>query len=783
MAYPLSFHVGQILQLNLFSPDVCNSENAYLKATLADSSFRSIGAKPAFAIRKFPIQRDDSAVEGGVKIVDTVESGGYLIAQIVLSAVYNAERIAQYAEHSTQNAERRTNDGALVMKVSLNWLSDYIGIDRPAEQVAEILSDLGFPCEGIERFADDTVIDVEITSNRGDCLGYIGIARELAAAIGKELRTPTIELEESDKDVGELAAVQIDEPGLCGRYTARVIEGVKVGPSPDWIRKRLEAIGLRSVSNVVDATNYAMIETGQPPHAFDYAKIHEGRIIVRRAVAGERLVSIDGTKCDLNPEMLIIADPKGPVAIAGVMGGLDTEVGDRTTAILLEDAYFDPVSIRTTSRRLSLPSEASFRFERIVDIEMIDEASKRTAQLIVQLAGGKVARGVVDAYPAKPQKKLVTLRLSRLAKLLGIEIPAEEAAKILADLCFEPRVENDSIVCAVPSWRSDVYREADLIEEVARVHGYCKIPTERKISIEVVPVDPRQKLAQSVVTYLNGCGFYETISVDFVDNSLAGLFAEAGSDRHLAVKDESRKSANLLRRTLIGSLLGVLRTNVNAKNVPCRIFEIADTFVPADGEMPIQKAKLSLVCDSDFRDLRGVIEGLVAGIEREAKVTLTPADLAWAQEGATIEVNSQAIGQAGIVSAAVRRSLDIEDTSVCAAELDFDSLLSLAGAAPKVKPIPRFPAIRRDLSIVVSEDVRWAAIIAAVEDEAPAELEDVEFVGIYRGKGIPDGSKCVTLSLLFRDEDGTLTHETVDALQAGIVASLGEATAAELRTA
>jgi len=669
------------------------------------------------------------------------------------------------------------------MKVSLNWLSDYIDIDRSAERVAEVLSDLGFPCEGIEQFDDDTVIDIEITSNRGDCLGYIGVARELAAVTGKEVKMPTIELDECDKDVSGLAAVQIDEPELCGRYTARVIEGVKIGPSPDWIRKRLEAIGLRSVNNVVDATNYAMIETGQPPHAFDYARINDGKIIVRRATEGERLVSIDGTKCDLNPDMLIIADPKGPVAIAGVMGGLDTEVSDQTTTILLEDAYFDPVNIRTTSRRLSLPSEASYRFERIVDIERIDYASKRTAQLIVQLAGGKVARGVVDAYPARPEKKEVTLRLSRLARLLGIDIPAERATKILADLCFEPRVENDSIVCKVPSWRSDVYREADLIEEVARVHGFNEIPTERNIQIEVVPVDARQKVAESVGAYLNGCGFFETINVDFVDDFVAALFAEGDTDHHLAVKDESRRSANLLRRTLIGSLLGVFRTNVNAKNLPCRIFEIADTFVPTDGEMPIQKTKLTLVCDGDFRNLRGVIEGLVRSIDREAQVAVTPADLIWAQEGATITVNSQVTGQAGIVSVAVKQKLDIEDTSVCAAEIEFQSLLSMAGGAAKVTAIPRFPAIQRDLSIVVEEDVRWADIVGAVETGAPAELEDVEFVEIYRGKGIPAGKKCVTLSLRFRDEDGTLTHDTADGLQAEIVARLGESTAAELRTA
>ncbi len=263
-------------------------------------------------------------------------------------------------------------NGVFGMKISLNWLRDYVEVEGSAEQVAEILSDVGFPCEGIEHSDDDAVIDVEVTSNRGDCLGYIGMARELAAATGKELKIPSIELNESDRDAADFAGVEIHEPELCGRYTARIIEGVKVAPSPDWLSKRLEMIGLRSVNNVVDATNYAMMETGQPPHAFDYAKINDGKIIVRRAIAGERLVSIDGTQCDLHPDMLIIADARGPVAIAGVMGGLETEVSEATTTILLEDAFFDPVSVRTTSRALVLPSEASYRFERIVDIERID---------------------------------------------------------------------------------------------------------------------------------------------------------------------------------------------------------------------------------------------------------------------------------------------------------------------------------------------------------------------------------------------------------------------------
>ena len=669
------------------------------------------------------------------------------------------------------------------MKISLNWLSDYVQIEESPEQVAEILSDLGFPCEGIEHLNADTVIDAEITSNRGDCLGHIGIARELAAATGKELRLPAVVLKESNKDVSEFAEVEIAEPELCGRYTARIIEGVKVGPSPGWMKERLAAVGVRSVNNVVDASNYAMLETGQPPHAFDYARIGGGRIIVRKAAAGENLVSIDGSKCKLAEDMLIIADANGPVAIAGVMGGLDSEVGNKTVTILLEDAYFDAVSVRSTSRRLALPSEASFRFERIVDIERVDWASKRTAQLIIQVAGGKVAKGVVDVYPKKWQQKQVSLRLSRLAKLLGIEVPTDKVLSILLALGFQPRHRDDSVVCAVPSWRSDVYREADLIEEVARVHGYGKVPTERKIEIEVVPVDGRQKLAGKIGKYLNGCGFYEAITLSFVDESVAELFAASDAGGHLAVRDVSTKSTNLLRQTLIGSLLSVLKTNLNAKNMPCRIFEIADTFVAtAQGLLPIEKTKVAIACDSDLRGLRGVIEGLINDVAMEAAVVFRPADLPWAEASAEIVVNGVIVGAAGIISKAVKEKFDFKEARPCAAEIDFEQLMGLQSESRKVRRIAKFPAIERDLSIIVDERVSWSEIIEAVKRKAPAQLEEVQFVGIYRGKGIAVGKKSVTLSLRFRDEDGTLRHDTVDGFEADIVAELAESAKAELRT-
>ena len=678
------------------------------------------------------------------------------------------------------------------MKVLLSWLKDYVDIElsacgepsRTAQEVAEILSNRGFPYEGIEQLDGDAVIDVEVTSNRGDCLGYIGVARELAAATGKELKLPKVELVESSKPASEFASVEIREPGLCGRYTARIIEGVKVGPTPDWMRKRLEAIGMRSVNNVVDATNYAMMETGQPPHAFDYKKLFGGKIIVRKANAGEQIISIDGSKCELTPDMLVIADATYPVAVAGVMGGLDTEVSDATTTVLLEDAFFSPLSVRTTSRNLSLPSEASFRFCRIVDIENIDWASKRTAQLMIQISGGKAAKGVIDAYPGKPKPKQATLRLARLKKLLGIDVPNNTVIQILTRLGFEPKQNGEQITCPVPTWRSDVYREADLIEEVARVYGYDKIPAENKITIEVSPTDTRKKTIDAIGTYLTGCGFYETVTISFIDSRDAELFAQNEDKKHLSVKDVTRTGTNLLRQSVLPSLFGVIKTNHNVGNTPCRLFEIADTYIPAQtGKLPIEKTRLTVTCDSDFRDIKGVVDGLLKTIASDAVVKFEPTEINWAQAGVKILANNKQVGLVGMASQQVLDRFDFKHTTICGAELDLEQLLALRAGSIKVKQLPKFPAIKRDLSLLVNEDVVWADIEAGVNKKAPAELEELQFVDIFRGKNIPQGKKSVTLSLWFRDADGTLTHETVDGFQADILKSLTESIGAELRTA
>jgi phenylalanyl-tRNA synthetase beta chain len=345
-------------------------------------------------------------------------------------------------------------------------------------------------------------------------------------------------------------------------------------------------------------------------------------------------------------------------------------------------------------------------------------------------------------------------------------------------------LRDGSVTCTVPTWRSDVDREVDLIEEVVRVYGYDKVPTRKRIQIETTAADPRQKLAQAVGTFLNGGGFYETINVDFVDQTVADLFSAGGTLGHLGVRDVTRKAGNLLRRSLPASLLGVLKTNINAKNLPCRIYEIADTFLPTDvkDSLPLERTKLGLVVDGEFRLLRGAVEGLVNSINHAAKVEFVPAELPWAQAGARVLVNGRTVGEAGVFSDAIRERFDFKDLAPCGAELDFDELMELGSGSVKIRPIPRFPAIERDLSIVVAEPVAWADLARAVKEAASAELEDIRFVDIYRGKGITPGAKSVTLSLRFRDEDGTLTHETVDKYQAVILESLKRAVGAELRT-
>jgi phenylalanyl-tRNA synthetase beta chain len=670
------------------------------------------------------------------------------------------------------------------MKISLNWLKDYVDYSGSAQQLADLLTCAGLNLESVEPVGPDWMIDVEITSNRPDCLGHIGIAREVAALTGATLRLPETNCAERGKNVTDWAAVVDEAPELCGRYTARIIDGVRIGPSPDWMKARLETVGVRAISNVVDVTNYVMMEIGQPLHSFDYAKLNEGRIVVRRARPGEQLVAIDQTTLALNESHLVIADAKQPVALAGVMGGLASEVTSDTRTILLESAHFDPLSIRTTSRALTLGSESSFRFERNVDIDTADWASRRAAALLADLAGGDVAPGVIDVWPARREKVSIAMRLSRLRHLLGVSIESQTVLTILTRLGFAPAIDEGSVVrCAIPSWRNDVRREVDLIEEVIRIHGYNHIPTENKIHIAVTTEDAWQRGRGRIAGTLNACGYFETVNVSFVDDSRLGPFVEPGFEP-LRVKDVTRRSTNALRPTLLPSLLEVRKRNQDAGNDRCDCYEISAVHQAADrpGELPHESIMLGLLTAGDFRELRGAIEAVVSAMDKNTPLVFQPCQLRWSRPGAAAKLRLADIdiGFAAAVSDEILKIYDLQ-TPLCLAEIQLDPLIRLQKPAAAWQPLIRLPGIRRDLSLILDESVRWSDIEAEILSLNIDNLRKIEFVGVYRGKGVDPGKKSLTLSLHLRSPDETLTHEQADQYQQQILAALTRRFAAALR--
>ena len=669
------------------------------------------------------------------------------------------------------------------MKISLEWLREYVEYPDGPEKLDEILTNIGFPVEEIEPVGDDWMLDVEITSNRPDCLGHIGIAREVSAATGAAFHLPEVNFTEIGKDVTEWTGVINEAPDLCGRYTARIIDGVKIGPSPDWMVRRLETVGLRGISNVVDITNYVMMEVGQPLHSFDYARLEEGRIVVRRAKNGEQMVSIDHTELELNDTMLVIADASQPVAIAGIMGGLASEVGDQTKTVLLESAHFDPLCTRRTSRALALSSESSFRFERNVDIVTADWASLRSAALLEQLAGGKVSPGVIDVWPAGYLDRQVGMRLSRLNMLLGIEIPVDTVLGILNRLGLAPKLGEDGVVaCTIPSWRCDLVREVDLIEEVIRIHGYRSIPIEPRIHITVKTQDAVQRTCRQVTTALNGCGFYETINVSFVEDQYWQPFMPQGFEP-VRVQDMTRKSNNALRPSLLPSLLEARKRNQDAGNERCDMYELAACHFPNDSQaLPNESIYLSLLTDGDFRELRGAVETVLATLDKNIRLTCQSKKVLWAapEAGARLLIGDTCIGCAGKLHPDILKQFDLNE-EVSLAEIDFGKLVKLQGGSAELVPLIRFPGITRDLSLLVEEAIAWVDIERLIHDQNMADLREVRFIGIYRGKGVAQGKKSLTLSLHFRRADDTLTHEEVDSYQETILNGLKEKFKAELR--
>ena len=671
------------------------------------------------------------------------------------------------------------------MKTSLNWLGDFLETTPDAESAADALIRGGLPVEAIEKHWDDTVLDVEVTSNRSDCLSHIGVAREISALMGVALRDSRKAedvVTEATTPATDLTSVRIDAPQLCQHYTARVIRNVKIGPSPQWMVKRLEAIGLRSINNVVDVTNYVMFELGQPLHAFDFDKLAGRKIIVREARAGETITSIDGHERKLSPGMLVIADADKPVALAGVMGGLESEVSEKTTGVLLESARFDPLTVRRTARALSMKSDSSYRFERGIDPTLVERASRRAAELIARIAGGELAAGVAEAGIGSYSPREVTMRVERMQTLLGTDISAEEAVDALRRLQLSPRRENGTVAITVPSWRADLNIEADVIEEVARVVGYERIPVREQIEIQLTPPEPEARTMELIRATLVGAGYFEAVTFTFVSDVLAGDFLPAEFAGLPRADAAVRKADARLRPSVLPGLLEAVRRNEANGTPGAKLFEVGATFgVDATGTI-VERRKVALVGDEDLRAMRGCVEALLERLDATKPVAIVPDRRAGFADHACgrIEWNSQAIGYIGRIDRNAAEKLSLREIPA-AAELELQPLIDATQHVPQLRPLPRFPAVERDVTLDFAESVRYDALESLVRSLKLADLEDVRYVTTYRGKPLEKGHKSITITLIFRSPTTTLTSEQVESSRQRVIDAAKRELGAALR--
>lgn len=671
------------------------------------------------------------------------------------------------------------------MIVSWNWLTDYLRLDIPVETLTERLALAGLNHESTEEVGGDLAIDLEVTSNRPDCLGHLGVAREIGVLFDRPVKFPDPRPKTSGGPVETLTGVTVEESVLCPRFTARVVTGVTVGPSPFWLRKRLETLGVRPISNVVDVTNYVMFECGQPLHAYDLAKLNGKRLVVRRARKGEKLVAINNKTYELTSDMLAIADAERPVGLAGVMGGAETEVGDATTDVLIEAAQFDAMSVRKTSRALALFSPSSYRFERPLDPEATEWASRRCAELILATAGGTLHPGVIDLGTPRPARPGITLRLDQIPRVLGIAIERNEVLRILKALgLLHEDGPTEAPRFVPPSWRSDLEREIDLIEEVARVHGYEQIPEDRAVPLTSTPRSNRERVEAEVRNTLIGLGLDEAVTLSLVSEELAEPLGPEESGPPIRVEHSSRRKENALRRSLVPSLLHVRRYNEAHGTPDAELFEVANVYLPRPGQpLPEEPTRLALVSGRDFLGLKGIVEALLDRFHALDKLEARPARLPIFAEGRAAELilAGRRLGFLGEIDASHLRALDLRG-ACSAAELDFDVLRAQADLVPRYRPLPPYPVVARDLSLVVPESLPWAELAATVGRAGGSTLESIVYLDVFRGGNVPEGWQSLHFGLRFRHPERTLTGEEVEEAVKAIVATCSTAFEATLRS-
>jgi len=679
------------------------------------------------------------------------------------------------------------------MIISTSWLADYVQVPATAAELAERLALAGLNHEATTLVGSDTAIELEVTSNRSDCLGHVGVAREVAVLFGRPLAVPDPRPLEAGGPVAARLTVTIESPDACPFYSGRVIRGLRIGPSPGWLVERLRTVGVASVNNVVDVTNYVMLETGQPLHAFDLARLAGGRIVVRRPRPGESFAAINHKTYALDDRMCVIADAERPVALAGVMGGADSEISPTTADVLIESAQFAPLPVRAAARSLGLASGSSYRFERGPDPGMVEWASRRAAGLILELAGGVLERGAVVAGEIAASRAVIPLASQRVAELLGVEVTADRQREILAGLGFEAADEQKSRWRS-PSWRRDCTREIDLVEEIGRIAGYEHVPEDVPITARPVELPIREVAVRAVGEVLVGRGLCEAMTRSVVDEPLASLAPDWSAAPPLVVSPPLFRGADRLRQSLLPSLLEARAGNVAVGNADADLFEIARGYlaraVPAESSAgPVEEPLFaSFVSGGDFFPAKGLVMAVLARLGIEA------AELVWRAAAGPLLTRGRAaevmlvragaacrVGIVGEVAPAVLERFSVPGP-VAGAELRLDLLeFALLRRRPLVLPA-EFPALDRDLNLVVDESVPWATLERSIREAGGDSLEDCRVAGIWRdAERLGAGRKSVVVTIRLRSRSGTLTGEEAGRIAAAVVEACRQSCGAELR--
>lgn len=648
----------------------------------------------------------------------------------------------------------------------------------------------------------DSVLDIAVTPNRPDCLSVIGIAREIAALTHQPLRYPDTTMQSEGDEIRERTSVTLLDPELCPRYVARMIEGVKVGPSPSWLKNRLEKVGLRSISNVVDVTNYVMLEYGQPLHAFDFDLLEGGRIVVRRAKEGERFTTLDGVERTLDDQMLMICDGVKPVAIAGVMGGLNSEIRDETTTVLLESAYFDPASNRRTSKKLGLETEASYRFGRGIDYGGCLTAANRAIRLIQELAGGRIVEGALDAYPRPLAPRPIRLSVSKTNRILGTEIPSESMKAYLESLELRVQKEDEDTYTVVPpSFRGDLEREIDLVEEIARLDGYDRVPvTLPRGEPSTEPTAREFSLEQRAMEVLLHYGYHEVITYSFTSPNALDRIKLPPEDvrrRQVRILNPLTEEFSLLRTSLIPGLLETAYYNISRNNLNLKLFELKRVFLPAEGEkLPREPKSLAGLAVGlaeepnwaspqrlvDFYDVKGLIEDLMEALQIPDVIFRRTTGVPYLHPGKAVEVLSgeDSLGVFGEAHPEVLVQYEL-DGRIYLFDLDFEKMARRATVGKRFRILPKFPAVSRDLSLIVDEGVEVENLSQAIRGSGVPFVDQIVLFDLYRGAPIPPGKKGVSYRIRYQAADRTLTDEEVNRYQEQIVLRLREMFHVQLR--